>query len=65
MRLSSSLAVFERGYGTKEQMDLAVFRASATEWMEGVASLIAWRRKLFAEQTNTVDVKSRYSFDDL
>ena len=55
---------FERGYGTKEQMDLAVFRASATEWMEGVASLIAWRRKLFTEQTNTADVKSRYSFDD-
>lgn len=55
---------FDRGYGTKEQMDLAVFRASATEWMEGVASLIAWRRKLFTEQTNTVDVKSRYSFDD-
>ena len=34
------------------------------EWMEGVASLIAWKRQLFAEPEKTADVKSRYSFEE-
>ena len=55
---------FEKEYGTKEQMDQVVKKASAEEWLEGVASLIAWKRELFAEQKKAADVKSRYSFDD-
>ena len=55
---------FEKGYGRKEQIEDAVAIASHEEWMEGVASLIAWKRELFAEPEKTADVKSRYSFQD-
>ena len=55
---------FEKGYGRKEQIEDAVAIASHEEWMEGVASLIAWKRQLFAEPEKTADVKSRYSFQD-
>ena len=55
---------FEKGYGRKEQIEDAVAIASHEEWMEGVASLIAWKRQLFAEQTETADVRSRYLFED-
>ena len=55
---------FEKGYGRKEQIEDAVAIASHEEWMEGVASLIAWKRQLFAEPEKTADVKSRYSFED-
>ena len=55
---------FEKGYGRKEQIEDAVAIASHEEWMEGVASLIAWKRQLFAEQTETADVRSRYVFEE-
>ena len=55
---------FEKGYGRKEQIEDAVAIASQEEWMEGVASLIAWKRQLFAEQTETADVRSRYVFEE-
>jgi len=55
---------FEKGYGRKEQIEDAVAIASHEEWMEGVASLIAWKRQLFAEPEKTADVKNRYSFED-
>ena len=55
---------FEKGYGRKEQIEDAVAIASHEEWMEGVASLIAWKRQLFAEPEKTADVKSRYSFEE-
>ena len=55
---------FEKGYGRKEQIEDAVAIASHEEWMEGVASLIAWKRELFAEPEKTADVKSRYSFQE-
>ena len=55
---------FEKGYGRKEQIEDAVAIASHEEWMEGVASLIAWKRQLFAEPERTADVKSRYSFEE-
>lgn len=55
---------FEKGYGRKEQIEDAVAIASHEEWMEGVASLIAWKRELFAEPEKTADVRSRYSFED-
>ena len=55
---------FEKGYGRKEQIEDAVAIASHEEWMEGVASLIAWKRQLFAEPEKTAYVKSRYSFEE-
>ena len=55
---------FEKGYGRKKQIEDAVAIASHEEWMEGVASLIAWKRQLFAEPEKTADVKSRYSFEE-
>ena len=55
---------FEKRYGRKEQIEDAVAIASHEEWMEGVASLIAWKRELFAEPEKTADVKSRYSFQE-
>lgn len=55
---------FEKGYGRKEQIEDAVAVASHEEWMEGVASLIAWKRELFVEPEKTADVKNRYSFQD-
>lgn len=55
---------FEKGYGAKAQIEQAIALASKSEWTEGTASLITWKRDFFEAEKKDSDVKSRYSFDD-
>lgn len=60
-RLEELHLFFKKGYGSEALIDEAVQLASGMAWTEATASLLGWKRELYAPKEQSV--KSRYSFD--